>query len=80
MIALIVVAWLACGVLAFGITVAYFWCAHPILQSRLKFREDCGAGGIFALMGPVGLLVALLCSGFAYRGLMYRLPRDWKKP
>jgi hypothetical protein len=77
-IALILLAllWALCGVLAYGINVAYFWHSYPILQTKPgHFRTLSGeAALICGLFGPIALLAEFFSSGFAMHGLMYRQP------
>ena len=69
--ALLTIAWIACGVLGFGITLADFQHRFPLIAS-IEFRMDVRFATFVAVCGPLGLVVALTCSGFASHGLMYR--------
>lgn len=75
-IAIAVVAWLACGVLAYGITLADFQRRFPLLADLPGHRAmDMGMALIYGAMGPPGLVFMFCLSGFARHGLMFRLKK-----
>ncbi len=72
---LLLLVWVVCGVLAFGVTYGNFQGHIPEL-AWAKRRADAGIATAFALGGPFGLFVATLLSGFWQYGLRYRpMPR-----
>lgn len=68
------VGWVVCGVLAYGINVAYFQRKFPSIAAE-KYREDCAMAVLIAAAGPIALWISYFLSGFAEHGLMYRRPR-----
>lgn len=71
----IIAGYALCGIVAWGGVMADFWFSYPILQSDDgRWRELSGRAAFFALLGPFGLLVSYLCSGFYRHGLIYRQP------
>jgi len=70
-ITLFMVIWTICGVLTYGITLAYFQRNYPEIAKE-DYREDVGFSVLFGIVGPIGLFVSLWGSGFAKHGLMYR--------
>jgi hypothetical protein len=75
MIWLIAIVWVTCGVIAHAGAVAYFWREYPAANSPKDWRETNVFAAAFCLCGPVGLVVAAICSGCFYRGLMFRRPK-----
>ncbi len=65
---------LACGVLTYGILFAYVQRQYQSIAID-HVREDAAMSGLVALFGPVGLFIALINSGFAKHGLLYRPSR-----
>lgn len=65
-----IVGWIVCGVLTYGITFAYFQKKYPII-ARESYREDMGIAVFYGLLGPIGLFVILVSSGFAKYGLKF---------
>lgn len=57
--------WAGCGLLAYGITLAYWDAEHP-------GWDNTGMAQSTALAGPIGLLVAFVKSDFAKHGLKYK--------
>lgn len=58
-IALFALSWAACGVIAYGLTVAYFYAKFPTLRDD----DDYMLARFMCIMGPLGLVVALLMGG-----------------
>ena len=74
MITLAIIAiWIICGVFAYGITFAYFQGEFPdIFDERRTVIVTACLGTFLAILGPGGLLVSFLMSGFAQHGLKWR--------
>ena len=69
----VVVLWLVCGVIGYGLTLAYFQSEYPCLRDS----SDVHISVIMGLGGPLGLMVILLnCFTKQYRfyGLQF-LPK-----
>lgn len=71
--ATILFVWLICGVLTFGITLAYFTREYPGLTDR----GDVVFALCLSVIGPLGLLVSVLMSGGVKHGLCFK--RDEKQ-
>ena len=71
MIYLIFIGWLACGFAAAGVYYADLQRSYPDLAKKNR-REDAWNAVFVGVEGPIGLLAALLNSGFAEHG--------WKIP
>ena len=63
-----VVIYIVCGILAYGLTFAYFQRKWPE-QAELRREGDAMLALQTALAGPIGLMVA--AKGFKY-GLLFR--------
>lgn len=77
LIILCVLLWLACPILCFGMSIAYFWSESPTLQStpdRMSLlKTECAQFAFCGfLAGPIALLLIFLLSGFAKHGLRFR--------
>lgn len=70
-IALIIAAWLACGIGGAGFCFAYFQGRYPTLAARDR-REDLGNACLVAMFGPLGLVIAFCLSGFGEYGWRLR--------
>lgn len=68
MITIILSLWILCGVLAYGISFAYWQRKCPASE----WREDSAFSFLYACFGPIGLSVAFVASGYAQYGLLYR--------
>ena len=72
--ALVILGWLVCGVLAFGMfrhdTLAVVTSWEPI---------DTVLNYLLFAMGPLGLFVALIASAHSY-GLRFTIPDDVREP
>jgi hypothetical protein len=62
--------WIVCGVLAYGVALAH-WRREVPADS---FRSATGPAFYCGFLGPIGLIAALVTSGMAEHGLMYRNP------
>lgn len=73
-----------CGVLAYGLTLANFQKALPLI-AKTRYKAHVGLARLFALLGVIGLISALLCLFTEYgtdmfkHGLMYRSPHKKEK-
>lgn len=67
---IIAVVWVACAVLAYGVSFAYDQKEFARLSKELE-RQDRKVALIFSLFGPIALLVFLIEHGTKH-GLMYR--------
>ena len=73
---LLAVVWVVSGVLTYGIAMASDWEDFPSLRSRREWNVSRGFALGAALLGPTGLVLMCLCTGFAQDGLRYRYPGD----
>ena len=71
MIGAIIIIWVICGILAYGITFGYFQRKFPLLAKR-SYMEDAGFATIIGIFGVVGLLLSVCLSGFCRYGLKFR--------
>lgn len=62
--------WIACGILAYGMDLAYFQRKFPAIAEE-SYRQDRINALVPALSGPIGLSVTWMCTKAEY-GLMYR--------
>ena len=74
---LFIILWVACGVATVGITFAYFQSKFPLIAAENE-REDLGAGFLFGLTGPIGLIVLFFATGFAQFGWRIRAIKEGK--
>jgi hypothetical protein len=65
-----VLAWVACGVLAYGLYFAYFQRKWPSLAEE-HYDTDRGRARWWLIGGPLALLGALIAGGTEY-GLKFR--------
>lgn len=54
-IAALILFWIACGVLHFGLTFGYFQNAYPDL-AKDNYNQDWFFAAIFSLLGPIALI------------------------
>jgi hypothetical protein len=66
-----VIVWIICGILAYGLTLGYFQREYPVIADA-DYAGDAGRALVFGCAGPLGLMIALPCSGFGRHGLMWR--------
>ena len=66
--------WAVCGWLTVGISLAgqqaIDWEEHPQFADK-HYREDLGFAWALALLGPIGLLISFLASGFVENGFCW---------
>lgn len=67
----LVIAYVVCGLLAYGITFAYWQGEFPG-QAAGQYREDMGIAMVFGMAGPGGLFISFFASGLAQHGLKFR--------
>ena len=71
--AAVLIGWVVCGVLAYGITFASFSREFPPRTRRdNRNRDHASCAAIMGLFGPFGLVVVFFLSSFAADGLRYR--------
>lgn len=66
---LFIVIWILCGVLSYGISLAYFQRQYPSLAKEC-YREDVRDSLVMSSIGPFGLLSTLLVFGTKH-GVMF---------
>ncbi len=66
-----VAAWIACGILTYGIAFGYFQRKFALIADETIMADRIFAA-VFGLCGPVGLVTSYFLSGFAKHGLKYR--------
>lgn len=70
---LIILGYLTCSVVSFGIVFGHFQ-NNPNWKSIAEegYRSDMGLALYVALFGPIGLIVSILLTGFCPYGLKFR--------
>ena len=68
---LIIVIWIICGILTYGITFGYFQGGWPEISEK-GYRQDMSFSVFFGLLGPIGLIISFFISGFAEYGLKFK--------
>lgn len=72
---MIVVLWICCGIVAFGVTHGYFCGAYPS-GSKTALDYDCADNrhfaAAFALGGPISLVISYVVGGFAAHGMRFK--------
>jgi len=69
---IIVIVWIASGIITAGANNAYFRNAYPTLYYNSKFAaEHCGSNFVTGLGGPISLIVTTFTSSFFLYGLDY---------
>lgn len=66
-ITIIIAAWLICAFLAYGIVFAHFQGKWPN-QAKENRKADIEVSATVALLGPIGLIVALILADFPKHG------------
>lgn len=73
---LIGIGYALCGVFAYGISLADWIGEFP----NFKPRDHVGISAGVAMLGPLGLMVALFVTNFCQHGIRWRFPvRDRKR-
>jgi hypothetical protein len=68
---LFIVSWFACGVLSYGITLAYFQRNWPTM-ARKHYSSDVRLAICMGIIGPMGAVFAYCRSHRAKHGLQFR--------
>lgn len=68
---LVLLAYIVCAVLTYGITLAYFQYEFKLLAVE-QYKNDVSFALIMSLFGPIGLTGAFLFSDFAKHGLKFK--------
>ncbi len=71
-IASIVVAWGLCGILEYGLCLAFFQREFPSLADQYRVADKRRAL-LYAFIGPISLVATLVCRHYGH-GFMWRLP------
>ena len=78
-----IVIWIACGVLSYGLEMAYFTRHYPDLQSDDEWYSNSYLFAKQSIPGPFALVVTIMClynSGVGLKfGLMFRKPEKWEE-
>lgn len=69
--AVLILLWLICAPIAYGATLGYFQRKYQIIAEE-TYWSDVWMAAVMAVMGPMGLFVAYVCSGRFERGFMWR--------
>jgi len=69
-IILLVITWVVCGILAYGLSFAYWQGQYSILAQR-HYRGDMLISILLGLTGIAGVVVAIVGSRFAKHGLKF---------
>jgi len=72
-IAVAVVVWIVCGVVAYGATFADFQMEFRSIASRRTLVADRYIAIVMAVFGPIGIVVTAAIGKFKH-GLIYRSP------
>jgi len=73
-IAGILIVWIICAILHYGLWLAYFQRRWPALAEE-DFSVDAHTGGRGSLLGPLALFIFILTpSSYPLNGFMYRNP------
>lgn len=70
-IAVIALVYIACGVMAYGITFADMQGRYQSIKVE-SYRTDMSFAVFVGLWGPLGLVVSLFLSGFAEYGVKFK--------
>lgn len=63
---LLVLLYIACGVVGYGYTLGYWWAAYPQqVYNQWGGRADQGFAIFTAILGPLGCFVAVMSAGGA---------------
>ncbi len=70
----IIAAYIISGVLAYGITLAYFQNEkrYSELVKAEEYQKDLSFSVFIGLFGPIGLFIAIFSSGFLEKGFRLR--------
>lgn len=68
---IIITGWIICGIVTYGITFGHFQGEWPTIAKK-KYRQDMAFAVGFSFLGPIGLVLSFLMSGFAEHGLKFK--------
>ena len=66
----LVVIWLVCGSLTYGMLLADFQNSFPTIAKE-SCRRDKAAGALIGVAGPLGLFMSFFLTGFAEHGIQF---------
>lgn len=69
----LIIGYLACSVLSYGMSMGYFQREFAEIAKE-TYHNDMAFSALFALFGPVNLVVALIMTGFGKHGLLFTNP------
>lgn len=67
---ILIIFWVICGIIDYGICFAYFQRAYPRVSEE-RYTEDMLVAILAFFMGPIGLLASLF-MGFYKHGFKWR--------
>lgn len=76
MMIVFILGWVACGVLSYGVLLAYHWNEFPTLRRGRDWRQTRRLALMASFLGPFALLAALLATGGAVDGIMFKRPEE----
>jgi len=68
---IVLIVWIACGVLTFGITFGYFQREFPLLAEE-GGHSDRMLALLFAAFGPIALITTFFLSGCLKHGIKFK--------
>lgn len=68
---ILILVWVVCGVLAYGITLAYFTAKWPQFAYKNR-KSNLALLRLMGFSGPFGLIIAFFFSGFCKYGLRFK--------
>ena len=70
----IAIPWLICGFVGVGFLCANLQTKYSAIYNKQEYMDDLGMCVLFALLGPIFLVISFLWSGFGQYGwtLKYR--------
>ena len=74
---ILALGWVACGVLTYGIAIAYFDAEHGGAECSQEYQDWAYESNrrfaiCYSLFGPLSLLGSFIASDFVKHGLQYR--------
>ena len=66
----LIIAWIICGALGYGLTFAFYQKTYPTLASRCE-SDDRDAALFVGMCGVIGLIAVIAYCGM-HNGLMYK--------
>lgn len=69
----IILVWIVCGILAYGITYGYFHREYPLINHEKDIKRTTFFISIVqAMAGPIGLVVSIFSSKFIKHGMKFK--------